>query len=192
MKSKISPFLFLAVLLAALGLVVCKLTVPSAIALKSFEPQAVMGLLTWLFTVALFIERAVEVIVMILRDAGADALQAKVDAAQAQVTAAQKADPQAPATSQALVDASAALGAYRAVTKEIALCIGLVLGVLVGLAGVRALGSVVAAPANDPLFTAVDILITGALLAGGSEGVHQMANVFTNFMQSLAAKAKTP
>ncbi len=191
MNIKNAPVLFLIVLLAALGLVAFKLTVPAAIALKTFEPQAVLGLLTWLFTVALFVERAVEVIVMILRDAGADGLQARVDVAQAQIEAAQKLDPAAPITSQALAEAAAALGAYRATTKEIALFVGFVLGILVALAGVRALGGIVAAPVADPLFTAVDALITGALLAGGSEGIHQMMNVFSNFMTSLAAKAKT-
>ena len=184
MKLKAAPLLFLVVLLAALGLAAVKTTIPTALALKSFEPQSVLGLLTWLFTVALFVERAVEVIVMVLRDAEADALQARVDAAQ-------KAATLGPAMTQVLTDASEALGSYRATTKEIALCVGLMLGCLVSLAGVRALGGIVAAPVGDPLFTVVDVLVTGAMLAGGSEGIHQMVNVFSNFMTSLAAKAKT-
>jgi hypothetical protein len=66
-----------------------------------------------------------------------------------------------------------------------------VLGILVALAGVREIGGIVAAPVADPLFTAVYALVTGALIADGSESIHQMVNVFSNFMTSLAAKAKT-
>ena len=192
MKTKFSPILLLVVVAAGIGLLAAKNLLPAGIAFKPVDPQTVFGLLTWLFAVALFVERAVEVVVLVLRDAGADVLQARVDAAQAQIDAAQKNDPAAPATSTALTEASSALGAFRADTKEIALCIGFVFGVLVALAGVRALGGLVAAPAGATLFTAVDTVITGAVLAGGSEGIHQMVNVFSDFMTALSAKTKTP
>ena len=78
---------------------------------------------------------------MILRDARADVLQAKMNAAQTQIVSAQKADSAAPVTSQALADASVAIGAYRAVTKNGSLHRA-GHGVLVNLAGVHALSSV--------------------------------------------------
>ena len=89
--------------------------------------------------------------------------------------------------------AQAALAAYRAVTKEIALCIGFVLGLFVSLAGVRALSSIVnSVPADNWLFPIADIILTGAIIAGGSDGVHQMVNVFTNFLSLASDKAKAP
>jgi hypothetical protein len=45
-------------------------------------------------------------------------------------------------------------------------------------------------PAGNWLFPTIDVLVTGAVLAGGSEGVHQMVNVFSNFMESLANHVK--
>jgi hypothetical protein len=33
-----------------------------------------------------------------------------------------------------------------------------------------------------------DIIVTSAMLAGGSEGIHRMANVFTSFMDSLSTQ----
>jgi hypothetical protein len=61
----------------------------------------------------------------------------------------------------------------------------------VSLAGIRAFAPIVnTVPIGNWLFPTVDVLVTGAVLAGGSEGVHQMVNVFSNFMESLADHAK--
>lgn len=190
MKSKNLPCLLFLVIIAALGVIVSSGHAPAAIAFKALDIPAVTGLLSWLFVVALFIERSVEVIVMVLRDEPADVLQAAVDSEQARLAALQKADPAATVDSAVLIQANRALAAYRAGTKELALCVGFVLGVLVSLAGVRALAAVLGPQGGDGLFNAADILVTGAVLAGGSDGVHKMANVFSNFMDALAAKVQ--
>ena len=39
-------------------------------------------------------------------------------------------------------------------------------------------------------FTFTDILITGALIAGGSEGIHKITTVLSNFLESQAKMAK--
>ena len=39
------------------------------------------------------------------------------------------------------------------------------------------------------LFTMADIVVTGATLAGGSEGIHRIANAFTGFMDGLSSRA---
>lgn len=43
--------------------------------------------------------------------------------------------------------------------------------------------------APSGLFRAVDVLVTGAMLAGGSEGIHRMANGFISFMDNLSTRA---
>jgi hypothetical protein len=79
---------------------------------------------------------------------------------------------------------------YRAETKEFALQTGFLIGTLASLAGVRALTGMLADPGTaGPLFTVADILITGAMLAGGSEGIHRMANAFTGLMDGISARA---
>ncbi len=40
------------------------------------------------------------------------------------------------------------------------------------------------------LFRTADVLLTGAVLGGGSDGLHQLVSVFTNYMESAAAWAK--
>lgn len=190
MSLKSARYLLLVALLLSLGFLAKHQAVPPGLALKGFDPEAIAGLLTWLFTVALFIERAVEVIVMVLRDAEADHLSAAVENEKSRISDLRKADPKLSESDAALIQAQRDLTTYRAATKSVALIVALLLGTLVSLAGVRALGSLLVAPGSHWLYTTADVLITGAVLAGGSEGIHQMANVITNFLQSAADKAK--
>lgn len=175
---------------------------------KPVSPQAFIGLIAWLFAVSLFVERAVEVVVMVFRDKRADLLHeaeagiaralenaAKTESALAvNATSSQEAKTAAAdaakVAQEALVDAHEKSLIYRAETKEVALFVGFVLGTLTSFAGVRALqGMLAESAAPSSVFSAIDILITGAMLAGGSEGIHRMANVFTSFMDSLSARA---
>jgi archaellum biogenesis protein FlaJ (TadC family) len=131
----------------------------------------------------------VEVVVLVFRDQQADAL----DEAEARATAMVAALAGSAAASQAAKDAAAAREqsvTYRAETKEMALLVGFAFGVFVSLAGVRALHGLLADSApTGTLFTVADIVVTGAMLAGGSEGIHRMANAFTSFMDSLSSRA---
>lgn len=180
---------------------------PPPVGFKPLTPQAFAGLLGWLFAVALFVERAVEVVVMVFRDQQADLLDEAEEHAVRVVKAAIKkaaapaddhtaAPADKKAASDAVETAQQALATarqnkliYRAQTKEIALLISFVFGVFVSLAGVRALhGLLLDATPTGNLFTAADIVVTGAMLAGGSEGVHRMANAFTSFMDGVSAR----
>lgn len=40
------------------------------------------------------------------------------------------------------------------------------------------------------LFRTTDVLMTGAVLGGGSDALHQLVMVFTNFMGTAAKRAK--
>jgi len=84
---------------------------------------------------------------------------------------------------------------YRSQTQRIALYTGLAVGIAVATAGIRMLYLLI-----DPntlstfskgqmgFFRLVDIILTGGLIAGGSDGIHKLANVYDNFMQSAAQK----
>jgi len=164
---------------------------PLPVDFKPLTPQAFAGLIGWLFVVALFVERTVEVVVMIFRDQQADQLdEAEENAARDFTNATKKGAADAvEAARQALATARQNKLVYRAETKEIALLIGFVFGVFVSLAGVRALhGLLLDATPTGNLFTAADIVVTGAMLAGGSEGIHRMANAFTSFMDGVSAR----
>lgn len=176
---------------------------PEPPAFKPMTPELFTGLIGWLFAVALLVERAVEVVVMVFRDQRADQLDKdegdatkKLNEAAKSADALRGDDPNKAAAVDAARKAADSLAAvqdeklaYRAETKEIALLTGFVFGIFVSLAGVRALHSLLADKAvAGTLFTAADIVITGAMLAGGSEGIHRMANAYNSFMDGLSAK----
>jgi hypothetical protein len=165
--------------------------IPGIIAFKSITRDSALGVLIWLFIVALFIERAVEVIVSTIRDAGADSLQHDVDTAQEKIDAQAKVTPGSLPYLDPLHVAQKKLLEYRSETKELALGVGFLISIFVSLAGVRALGSIVqTVPPANWSFSAADVIVTGAVLAGGTDAIHQMMNVVMNFFDNAADKAK--
>jgi hypothetical protein len=174
---------------------------------KPLTPQTFAGLIGWLVAVALFVERAVEVVVTACRDQGADLLEidkhVKTRAALNADAALKKADAAgaaaaataAAAANDAAQAAQDAITAYRAVTKEFALKVSFGFSFCVAVAGVRALhGLLPDGYATGRLFTVVDLAVTSAMLAGGSEGIHRLANVYTSFADSASSQydAKNP
>lgn len=191
MKTKALPLIVVFATIAAVVLLALYQLEPNAVTFQQITQQAFLGTLTWMFTVALFLERAVEVIVIVLRDDGAGALQGKVDAEQARLGESKRVNATVAVNLDALQLAQADLTRYRADTKELALCLSFVLGIVVSLAGVRAFASIVSnVPVSNWLFPSADVIVTGAVLAGGSEGIHQMTNVLSNFLESLKNKVK--
>jgi len=88
--------------------------------------------------------------------------------------------------------------AYKCRTQQMVLWLGTVLGMLISAVGIRTLQALLEPGALASLsgaqvgaFHVVDVLITGGLLAGGSEGIHKVAQVFTNFMETSAESVKS-
>jgi hypothetical protein len=208
---KITSSLIRLLALCGLALLVVYLSltnhVSTPLPFKTLTPQGFAGLIAWLFAVALFVERANEVVVMFFRDQKADLLDeaeargtslAQASAATALALAGNTAATPAERTTAAQVAAAADQQAaiarqqtllYRADTKEIALLVGFFFGTLVSIAGIRALQGLLADNVTmSNLFTLADIIVTSAMLAGGSEGIHRIANVFTSFMDSLSTQ----
>lgn len=82
---------------------------------------------------------------------------------------------------------------YQAVTMRIALWTGFLFGLLISISGVRALAPLLSSPIGDAqeiLFQGVDILLTAALISGGSEGIHKIMTVYKSFMEESDRKIK--
>jgi hypothetical protein len=174
------------------------------------DPTTVSTILAPLLLTALFIERAVEVIVSAWRDEGADQRANAVKSA--------KRSAAAVATQDAAVDE---LTRYKGKTKRYALALALVLGASAAIVGVRALwpfvddangkfaaativtdstgksteyvsvGNPINADENKDLkraFITVDILLSALLLAGGASGIHSIMSAFTSFFDATAQK----
>ncbi len=172
------------------GLIIRSGSVPPPVHFSSFNIHVVLDVLGGLFVVALMTERAVEVIISVLRDADAQVLMSAINQTNASLAGA-KAGAQ---PVQATIDGLAALLAqqqkglddYRIDTRETTYCISFTLGVAMALVGVRGLHGLLEGAPSGGSFTLVDILVTGAVIAGGSDGIHQMVTAATDFFNLLS------
>ena len=87
-----------------------------------------------------------------------------------------------------------ALLPFKARTLKVSTWVGLVIGVITSAVGFRFLAQLVKAPdsaflasAQNQWFVGVDILLTGAVLAGGSKLIHNIVSVYTSFMSTRAS-----
>lgn len=137
-----------------------------AIRFWTFSPQDIGRLLGPVMLTALLLERSLEVLLTPWRAGGADDL----------------------------AEDAVALRAYKAKTRQIAFLMGLSIGLVLSVAGIRAI-----APFLDPEASAklpayqqsvilmLDVLLTGAVLAGGADWLHQFVTVFTTYFDKAKA-----
>lgn len=167
---------------------------PESIGRLQLTPSMVISLLATIFVVTLFVERAQEVILTNLRAYGSEALDLKLKALQAQLQRLERGtDTSAEVEDllQTLADTRLEKLKYRAQTRIYALRMGVLMGVAVSLAGLRTLGALVPdttlvgfAEVQQVIFHTVDIVITGGVIAGGSDGIHKMAELYRVSVES--------
>jgi hypothetical protein len=192
-----SRILVVAALAATVSVLVWQ--APTRLVFRAFGATDVINLLTILFLVALLAERALEIFVGTWRSPEASQLELRVQRAEHDLAALEK----APGGERALGEARAACEAarrqelqYRCITRQVALWAGLALGLLVSGVGVRALGTLIDPGQSGlsahqlPAFRFVDVLLTGGVIAGGSEGIHKVATLFDSFMSAAARRAR--
>jgi hypothetical protein len=151
--------LLLYVVLRAIG----KGTMPAATA--SFKSDQILPTLFSLVAIALFLERAVEVLIDVARE------PAKVELERA--AAAARNDR----TKKALDD-------YTAETKRFARLIIFVAGLTISFLGARTLepiiGSFTVTSDLKDLATFIDVIVTALVVAGGSDGIHQIIKAYSD------------
>jgi hypothetical protein len=84
--------------------------------------------------------------------------------------------------------------AYKSETRKIALWTALLFGLLISGVGVRSLDTLVQ-PAQGSLYSGIqsllfhflDVLLTGGLIAGGSDGIHKITQLFSTYFEETRA-----
>jgi hypothetical protein len=187
-----STWLFPAALVAASAVAAWQASAFTGLAFKPFRAEEIVGNLTALFLISLFLERALEVFVSSWRDADRRKLEHEILHAVADVKAAP--DSRAAAEAERLVrDKRHALHLYKAETARASFACGLIAGVVIALAGARALSPLLAAlpaPGSPQLLvvTIVDVVITAGLIGGGSDGIHKLISVVTDYLDATRGK----
>jgi len=178
------------VLISAFGAaVVIYLLNPAVIHFKPYSAADFTQQLAPLVLIALFIERSLEVLITVWRGGRAGELQRDVEKS----IALPESDQLRATKVQAAIDA---FDRYKFVTQQIALPSALILGILISALGIRGLGNfadldkLTDHPTQKYLFNVADVLLTGALVGGGSDFVHKVITTFTGLMDATSQKAE--
>lgn len=144
-----------------------------------------------IFAISVFVERAQEVFVSAWREIERAPLDQNVKNLEAKVAQ----SPEDKALVDSLNTANMNFSKFKAKTRRIAFLFSLAIGVMISTVGVRVLRSLTSMDA-DPvgiqrtLFDLADIILTGALIGGGSEGVHRVMAVITDFLDGARDRVK--
>lgn len=205
---KINPtlagFIVFLVVVVILGVLVFSLR-PMAITFRPVVFSDITQLLSSLFLISLFLERAIEVFITVWRGPEAKMLETRMHAAQLVVADQKKAF-------QGTVDANKMQTAlqesdnakedfvqFKSATQRWALWTGFIMGLAISLVGVHTLNILVTQESyaalssqQKSLFDIVDILITGGLVGGGSDGVHKILQLFFDFIDATSNRVNAP
>ncbi len=157
----------------------------------------------YLVLISMFVERAIEVFLSAWRSRGADELDHQIAIAKRKLddylkTAEDKAKLiQNETYSQlhtALESAETKRRNYKSESRYISQWLGLAMGVLLSFVGVRVLENLlIIGPLEGfqkSAFVAVDVMLTGVAIAGGSDSINKMMKVYSSFMESTAQRTQ--
>lgn len=160
---------------------------------KEVSQSQIISLLTSLFVIAAFLERALEVYISTSRGPGAMQLDNKIIMIKHEL----ETKPESTELKSKLMKVRQERELYRLETKKRSLWVGLLFGVLISAVGIRTLGVLVAGLEDLEYFqrqvlNIIDVLLTGGLLAGGSDGLHKFSQLYNSYMNNLNQKIVHP
>lgn len=191
MGSRTKSWLFGVAVILCLCAAAFGVTVP--IHFNSVSVSAIAELLATIFVVTLFMERAQEVILTTMRARGSEQLELTIRKYKRGIQRQKKIDPEKVIEEHyydQLEEARIDKMDYRAFTRVLALRLGLLFGLMISIAGVRSIGVLVDESVLGQLsslqlrmFNVVDVLLTGGVMAGGSDGIHKMTELYRSYVE---------
>ena len=192
--------LILLVLFAVLPFLVLSYFISTPIEFREFNTTDVIQIFALLLLVSVFLERALEVFLSTWRGPGAAILDLEIERSELKI---HRLNESVKATIKdvefAINDFEKAKEKrenYRCISHRYILWIGLAFGFFVSAIGLQVLHSLADSSVinglpriQQTMFKWVDVLLTGGVIAGGSEGIHKIANVYDNFMKTTAKSA---
>ena len=129
-----------------------------------------------LVVIALFIERAVDVLLTPVRGDKANKMEGEI----AQLT-----DP------NEIKNKQKELKNHKLTSRRWAFFCAVVFGLIASVLGVRGLyGLLDSSSPPSTAFNIFDILLTGIVLGGGADGIHKIVRAFTDYMEMISRKSQ--
>ena len=171
----------------------------TAITFKLDSFKQVYLIIGYLFVTALFMERSIEVFLSAWRSKEADLQDLAITDKTNALNKLEETNPQSvdiTASRSALEDLNKKRTEYRIESRGYALWAGLIFGTVIAFIGFRVLEGFVDPDSltsikdsyHEKIFKIVDIVLTGGVIAGGSEGINKLTKVYTSFTQTAAKK----
>lgn len=160
-----------------------------------FDTSYIVIQLVSLFLIAMFIERTVEVLIIVWREKAKTEIMNRIGKEKTKPETISKGGVGIVTQEESQIKEESEN--YKAETKTIAIQTAFILGVIISVAGIRILQ-----PLVDPavfkqlnmsqqrLFTCLDVIVTGALLGGGSNGIHGIIEAFLNTVEKYRDNLK--
>jgi hypothetical protein len=208
---KNNSLLFLYTAISTAILLPASLT-PNLFTFGEFSLDKITQMLTFLGLISLFLERALEVIQATWRHPGEDVFKGEIQSYERQIAdlKSELVGENSPKTEELshkisdLEKIKLRRTEYKSQTKKIALWTALFVGVMISGVGVRALETLLKLtdltnlPTNQQpifyagqcLFRLFDTLLTGGLIAGGSDGIHKLTNLVADFLDETQNRIK--
>jgi hypothetical protein len=209
---KNTSLLFLYMAISTAILVPASLT-PNLFTFGEFSLDKITQLLTFLALISLFLERALEVFIATWRHPGEDGFDNEIQSYERQIADLKNGlvgenPPDQEELSHKIADfekVNLRRTEYKSQTKRIALWTALFIGVVISGVGIRALETLLKLidlkdiPQNQQpifytgqlcIFRFFDTLLTGGLIAGGSDGIHKLTNLVTAFLDETQNRIK--
>jgi len=184
---------------------------PNLFIFESFGFEEVAQLLTFLALIALFLERALEVFINTWRRPGEEEIEndiqsceRKIAESKPEINMGESANENS--TKTELEKFNLKRAKYKSQTRKVALWTALFIGLLISGVGIRSLETLIDLkelkefpPDQQPIFYAgqvcifrvLDTLLTGGLIAGGSDGIHKITQVFVVFLEETRNKIQS-
>lgn len=156
-----------------------------------------LDLLTTMFIIAVFLERALEVFVGGWRVIGESDFRETISDKELEFKA--ETDTTKKSSLEAeLADLNEKFRRFQLNTQRRTYITGLFAGVLIAIVGVRVIepllfltfGQAMAGLPQIHLLQAVDILLTGGVIGGGADGLHKIISVVTDFLEQTRKDIK--
>lgn len=172
---------------------------PAQLQFDAHIAQKLPNTIGYLFLVSMFVERAIEVFLSAWRSEEAEMKDLHISQIKAKIsTHANDANSTTlTALQQDLLEAEKDRVIYSTKSRLLAQWMGLIIGICISFIGIRVLASIIDISTFDTLekfqqntFILVDIILTAAVLAGGSEAINKLMKVYTGFMLNTVNKSK--